>query len=77
MQLEADFSDASEVKNFVDLKGYFQGSLHKLNDALSGVVHHDLALHALGGLANHLSRMMVSAFILVIIVTLANKSFFV
>lgn len=59
MQLDANFSDASEVKNFVDLKGYFQGSCHQLDDVLRGVVHHDLALHALGGLANHLSRLML------------------
>lgn len=59
-QPDTDFSDASEVKNFIQLKGYFQGSHGWCDHVLGGIAHHDLALQALGGLANHLSRLMVS-----------------
>ncbi|KAK9269014.1 hypothetical protein L1049_000782 [Liquidambar formosana] len=54
-----DFVDASEVRNLIQQKGYFKGSCNSWNNALDGVMHHDLALCALGGLVGHLSRLML------------------
>lgn len=55
----SDFVDPSEVKNLIQLKGYFRGSSSAWNDVLENVLHHDVGLCALGGLISHLSRMMV------------------
>jgi len=55
-----DFLDASEVRNLIHLKGYFKGSSNLWENLLEGVMHHDIALCALGGLISHLSRLMVS-----------------
>ncbi len=55
-----DFLDASEVRNLVHLKEYFKGSSNLWDNLLDGVMHHDIALCALGGLISHLSRLMVS-----------------
>ncbi|KAM7509492.1 hypothetical protein LguiA_019945 [Lonicera macranthoides] len=55
-QPATDFLDALEVKNLIQLKGYFKGSCNKFE----GVVHNDLALCALGGLISHLSRLMLA-----------------
>lgn len=52
--------NGSDVRNVIQLKGYFKGSGNKWDQALEGVMHHDLALCALGGLISHLSRLMVS-----------------
>ncbi|XP_027173583.1 DNA mismatch repair protein MSH7 [Coffea eugenioides] len=57
--LHADFGNASEVRNFIQLKGYFKESLNRWDHILEGIMHQDLALCALGGLTNHLSRMML------------------
>lgn len=54
-----DFVDASEVKNLIKSKRYFKGSCDFLEYTLDGVMHHDLALCALGGLIGHLSRLKV------------------
>ncbi|XVE54298.1 hypothetical protein DITRI_Ditri03aG0069600 [Diplodiscus trichospermus] len=54
-----DFLDASEVRNMVQSKGYFKGSPNSYFNALDGVMHHDVALSALGGLISHLSRLML------------------
>ncbi|KAH7511895.1 hypothetical protein FEM48_Zijuj12G0031600 [Ziziphus jujuba var. spinosa] len=53
------FADASEVRNLVHSKGYFKGSLNLQNHALKSVIHPDVTLSALGGLINHLSRLML------------------
>ncbi|KAL3535766.1 hypothetical protein ACH5RR_004227 [Cinchona calisaya] len=55
----ADFGNASEVRNFIQMKGYFKKSLNTWDHILEGIMHHDLALCALGGLTNHLSRLML------------------
>lgn len=60
MQLITDFLEASEVRNLVQLKGYFKGSSTLWDHVLDNVMHHDIALSALGGLISHLSRLMVS-----------------
>lgn len=60
MQPITAFADASEVRNLVHSKGYFKGSLNLQNHALKSVIHPDVTLSALGGLINHLSRLMVS-----------------
>lgn len=52
--------NGSDVRNVIQLKRYFKGSGNKWDQALEGVMHHDLALCALGGLISHLSRLMVS-----------------
>ena len=57
--LHADFGNASEVRNFIQLKGYFKESLNRWDHILEGFMHQDLVLWALGGLTNHLSRMMI------------------
>ncbi|KAK6941539.1 DNA mismatch repair protein MutS, connector domain [Dillenia turbinata] len=54
-----EFLDASEVRNQIESKGYFKGSCKTLAFALDGVLHHDVALFALGGLISHLSRLML------------------
>ncbi|XP_050271725.1 DNA mismatch repair protein MSH7 [Quercus robur] len=54
-----DFLDASEVRNLIHLKGYFKGSSNLWENLLEGVMHHDIALCALGGLISHLSRLML------------------
>ncbi|KAL5838399.1 hypothetical protein ACOSQ3_015568 [Xanthoceras sorbifolium] len=54
-----DFVDSSEVKSLIQLKGYFKGSSSAWNNALDGVMQHDVALCALGGLISHLSRLML------------------
>lgn len=54
-----DFVDASEVRNLIQSKRYFIRSSNPLNTALDGIMHHDIALCALGGLIGHLSRLMV------------------
>lgn len=55
-QPATDFLDALEVRNLIQLKGYFKGSCN----TFEGVMHNDLALCALGGLISHISRLMVS-----------------
>ncbi|KAJ9688472.1 hypothetical protein PVL29_014237 [Vitis rotundifolia] len=57
LPLCTDFVDASKVRNLIHLKGYFKGSGNSWDHALDGVMHHDLALCALGGLLGHLSRL--------------------
>ncbi|XWS26878.1 hypothetical protein CRYUN_Cryun26dG0067900 [Craigia yunnanensis] len=54
-----DFLDASEVRNMIQSNGYFKGSPNSYINALDGVMHHDVALCALGGLVSHLSRLML------------------
>ncbi|CAN1288523.1 DNA mismatch repair protein MSH7 [Linum perenne] len=54
-----DFENASEVRNLIQLKGYFSGSSSPFNNILASLSHEDLALSALGGLAGHLSRLML------------------
>nr|XP_043629130.1 DNA mismatch repair protein MSH7 [Erigeron canadensis] len=56
-QPATDFIDSSEARNFIQLKGYFKGSSNAWDCALDGVLHQDIALCALGGLTNHLSRL--------------------
>ncbi|KAL6984822.1 DNA mismatch repair protein msh7 [Sarracenia purpurea var. burkii] len=51
--------DGSEVRNLIQLKGYFKGSVDKWDQTVECVMHHDLALSALGGLTSHLSRLML------------------
>ena len=63
LPLCTDFVDASKVRNLIHLKGYFKGSDNSWDHALDGVMHHDLALCALGGLLGHLSRLKVSLFL--------------
>lgn len=50
----------SEVSNLVHLKGYFKGSSNSLDHALNKVIHRETTMCALGGLVNHLARLMVS-----------------
>ncbi|KAG6723721.1 hypothetical protein I3842_03G222000 [Carya illinoinensis] len=59
VQLITDFLEASEVRNLVQLKGYFKGFSTLWNHVLDSVTHHDIALSALGGLISHLSRLML------------------
>ncbi|KAJ4708411.1 DNA mismatch repair protein [Melia azedarach] len=54
-----DFLDASEVKNLIQLKGYFKGSLSPWSNALNSVMHQDIAFCALGGLISSLCRLML------------------
>ncbi|KAF9614084.1 hypothetical protein IFM89_015083 [Coptis chinensis] len=54
-----DFLDASGVKELIESKRYFKGSCNTLDVALDGGMHHELAVCALGGLVNHLSRLML------------------
>ncbi|KAF2304882.1 hypothetical protein GH714_039256 [Hevea brasiliensis] len=55
----SDFLDASEVRNLIQSKGYLRGSSNPWNNALDSVMNHDIALCALGGLIDHLSRLML------------------
>ncbi|KAJ9183975.1 hypothetical protein P3X46_007767 [Hevea brasiliensis] len=55
----SDFLDASEVRNLIQSKGYLRGSSNPWNNALDSVMNHDTALCALGGLIDHLSRLML------------------
>uniref|UniRef100_A0A7N0V7I2 DNA mismatch repair proteins mutS family domain-containing protein n=1 Tax=Kalanchoe fedtschenkoi TaxID=63787 RepID=A0A7N0V7I2_KALFE len=55
-----DFSDASVVRNQIKSKGYFKGTGDSWDHVLDGVGHPDDALTALGGLINHLSRLMLN-----------------
>ncbi|XP_062090746.1 DNA mismatch repair protein MSH7 [Humulus lupulus] len=59
MQSATDFADASEVRSLIQLKGYFKGSSNMWDHSLGNVMHHDITLSALGGLINHLSRLML------------------
>ncbi|PON73319.1 DNA mismatch repair [Parasponia andersonii] len=59
MQPITDFADASEVRNLIQLKGYFKRSSNLWNHVLDNVMHHDITLSALGGLISHLSRLML------------------
>lgn len=59
-----DFLDASEVKNLIQLKGYFKGSLSPWSNALNSVMHQDIAFCALGGLISSLCRLMVCFLVL-------------
>ncbi|PWA49100.1 DNA mismatch repair protein MutS, connector domain-containing protein [Artemisia annua] len=61
-QPATDFVDSSEVCKFIKMKEYFKGSLNVWDRALDGVVHQDVAICALGGLANHLFRLKVRCF---------------
>ncbi|KAL8507194.1 hypothetical protein ACS0TY_017922 [Phlomoides rotata] len=54
------FGEALEVGNIIDSNRYFTGSFDSWHRILDGVVHHDLALCALGGLISHLSRLMLN-----------------
>ncbi|XVF34805.1 hypothetical protein REPUB_Repub18cG0090200 [Reevesia pubescens] len=54
-----DFLDASEVRNMIQSNGYFKGSPNSYINAFDGVLHHDVAVCALGGLVSHLSRLML------------------
>lgn len=56
----AGFPNSSDVMNLIQSKDYFKRCSSLLNCALDGVVRHDVALCALGGLVNHMSRLMVS-----------------
>ncbi|XAR53316.1 hypothetical protein NMG60_11021836 [Bertholletia excelsa] len=58
VQPATELVDASEVRNQIQLKGYFKGSSN-MDHAFDSVMHHDLALCALGGLITHLSRLML------------------
>ncbi|XP_077212403.1 MUTS homolog 7 isoform X2 [Tasmannia lanceolata] len=53
------FVDASEVRKLIQSKEYFKGSCKSWASALDGVIHTDLATCALGGLIDHLSRLML------------------
>lgn len=48
-----------EVFELVHLKGYFKGSSNSLDHALDKVIHRETTICALGGLINHLTRLMV------------------
>ncbi|KAJ8568890.1 hypothetical protein K7X08_032587 [Anisodus acutangulus] len=58
VQPGADFVDPAEVKNFLDLKGYFKGFCSKWDHTFDGA-NHGVALCALGSLVNHLERLML------------------
>ncbi|KAE8735369.1 DNA mismatch repair protein MSH7 [Hibiscus syriacus] len=45
-----DFLDASEVRNMIQSHGYLKGSPNSYIKAFDGIVHHDIAVCALGGL---------------------------
>lgn len=55
------FGEAMEVINSIESNRYFSGSSDSWHSVLDGVAHHDLALCALGGLINHLARLLVNA----------------
>ena len=60
------FLDAGGVKNMIQSKKYLKGSKDLWDFLLDGVTHHEFTLCALGGLIDHLSRLMVCAFFSVI-----------
>ncbi|KAL2479725.1 DNA mismatch repair protein MSH7 [Abeliophyllum distichum] len=51
-----NFGEVLEVRNLIQSQGYFRGSCIACDHVVDGVVRGDLALCALGGLINHLSR---------------------
>ncbi|OMO58071.1 hypothetical protein COLO4_34897 [Corchorus olitorius] len=51
--------DGAEVRNMIQSNGYFKGSPNTYIHALDGIMNHDVALSALGGLVSHLSRLML------------------
>ncbi|KAE8682862.1 DNA mismatch repair protein MSH7 [Hibiscus syriacus] len=53
-----DFLDASEVRHMIQSHGYFKGLPNSYINAFDGIVHHDIAVCALGGLVSHMSRLM-------------------
>ncbi|XP_058111124.1 DNA mismatch repair protein MSH7 [Magnolia sinica] len=53
------FADASEVRKLIESKGYFKGSSDSRASGLDSVMVSDLAICALGGLVDHLSRLML------------------
>ncbi|WCJ42434.1 DNA mismatch repair protein MSH7 [Euphorbia peplus] len=59
VQPSSDFLDTSGVRKLIQSKGYFKGSSNTWDDALDSISHNDVALSALGGLIDHLSRMML------------------
>ncbi|KAK4781239.1 hypothetical protein SAY87_017345 [Trapa incisa] len=52
------FSDPSDVMELIKSKGYFKRSPVSWNHAFDGASHSNLAISALGGLVDHLSRLM-------------------
>ncbi|KZV29596.1 cell division control protein 48 C isoform 1 [Dorcoceras hygrometricum] len=54
------FGEAVEVKNSIESNRYFIGSYYSWESVLDEVAHHDLAICALGGLINHLARLMLN-----------------
>ncbi|XP_075514538.1 LOW QUALITY PROTEIN: DNA mismatch repair protein MSH7 [Primulina tabacum] len=54
------FCEAMEVKNSIVSNRYFSGSCDSWHSVLDGVAQHNLALCALGGLINHLARLMLN-----------------
>ncbi|KAF8393339.1 hypothetical protein HHK36_021581 [Tetracentron sinense] len=54
-----DFAEPSEVRKLIESREYFKESSNAWDYALDGVMHHDLAVYALGGLVGHLSRLML------------------
>ncbi|XP_030472662.2 DNA mismatch repair protein MSH7 [Syzygium oleosum] len=55
----AGFPNSSDVMNLIQSKDYFKRCSSLSNCALDGVVRHDVALCALGGLIDHMSRLML------------------
>lgn len=55
----AEFLVASEIMKLINSRGYFKGSSSSWSSAFDYSVNHDLILCALGGLIDHLSRLMV------------------
>ncbi|KAK3439228.1 hypothetical protein EUGRSUZ_C03861 [Eucalyptus grandis] len=55
----AGFPNSSDVMNLIQSKDYFKRSSSLSNCALDGVGRHDVALSALGGLIDHMSRLML------------------
>ncbi|KAG9140348.1 hypothetical protein Leryth_018517 [Lithospermum erythrorhizon] len=55
----SDFVHASEVRDYIKSKGYFEASCKTWDHVLEDVTHYDLALSSLGHLINHMSRLML------------------
>nr|XP_009409339.2 PREDICTED: DNA mismatch repair protein MSH7 [Musa acuminata subsp. malaccensis] len=55
----ADFLAASEIMKLINSRGYFKGSSSSWSSVFDYSVNHDLILCALGGLIDHLSRLML------------------
>ncbi|GAB4839197.1 DNA mismatch repair protein msh7 [Ancistrocladus abbreviatus] len=53
------FPESTDVKNVIQAKGYFKGSSDLWNNLNDGVAHHEFTLCALGGLVDHLCRLML------------------